>query len=228
MDEFSNRISFTIDDGSGATISATCLAPPRPDVDLATTADTISAVSTTHTADDQMVSPDGPKLRGVDIGVVVKVKGGIREYWGARQVAMKAVSVLGDTAAEVKAWKEGVKFRKEVLRLPWVLTKEEERRCREEAEGEKWRIEEEERRKKRRREMRAGKERGALKEKRTNVEKDRAETKRVEEDSAKSIAQNEREAKAREEREKARRAWAIQRLIRSHPEKAGKYAALGL
>ena len=141
MDEFYNRVCITIDDGSGATIEATCLAPPRPE---ATATVAAIAVSTERAADDAMVSPDGPKLRGVDVGKVVKVKGGIKEFRGVRQVAMKAIAVLGDTRAEVGAWREGVRFREEVLRVLWVVTPEEERRCREEAEGEKWRVEEEE------------------------------------------------------------------------------------
>ncbi|KFY20270.1 hypothetical protein V493_07708, partial [Pseudogymnoascus sp. VKM F-4281 (FW-2241)] len=126
-------------------------------------------------------------------------------------------------------WREGVRFREEVLRVPWVVTEEEERRCREEAEGERWRVEEEERRK-RRRERRSNKENGGDgggKEKRSRVDKDKVDSK-VEEDNAIMKARSEKEKKAREEREKARRARAIQRLICSRPEEAGKYAALGL
>ncbi|KFZ14102.1 hypothetical protein V502_06255 [Pseudogymnoascus sp. VKM F-4520 (FW-2644)] len=229
MDEFYNRVCITIDDGSGATIEATCLAPPRPE---ATATVAAIAVPTERTADDAMVSPDGPKLRAVDVGKVVKVKGGIREFRGVRQVAMKAIAVLGDTRAEVGAWREGVRFREEVLRVPWVVTGEEERRCREEAEGEKWRVEEEERRK-RRRERRAKREKegdGGGKEKRSRVEKEKAEAiaeAKAEEDTAIIKARSEKEKKAMEEREKARRARAIQRLVRSRPEEAGKYAALG-
>lgn len=227
MDEFYNRVCITIDDGSGATIEATCLAPPRPE---ATAKVAAIAVSTERPADDAMVSPDGPKLRGVDVGVVVKVKGGIREFRGVRQVAMKAVAVLGDTRAEVGAWREGVRFREEVLRAPWVVTGEEERRCREEAEGERWKVEEEERRK-RRRERRAKREGdgvGKERERTSRVEKDKAEAKaKVEEDTAIMRARSEKEKKAREEREEARRARAIQRLVRSRPDEAGKYAALG-
>lgn len=228
MDEFCGRICITIDDGSGATIEAMCLAPPRPE---ATATVAAIAVPTERAADDAMVSPDGPKLRGVDIGKVVKVKGGIREFRGVRQVGMKAIAVLGDTRAEVAAWREGVRFREEVLRVPWVVTAEEERRCREEAEGEKWRVEEEERRK-RRRERRAKKEKEGdegRKEKRSRVEKDKADVKaeaKAEEDAAIMRARSEKEKKAREEREKARRERAIERLVRSRLE-AGKYAALG-
>ncbi|OBT67740.1 hypothetical protein VE03_03541 [Pseudogymnoascus sp. 23342-1-I1] len=223
MDEFYNRVCITIDDGSGATIEATCLAPPRPE---ATATVAAIAIPTERPADDAMVSPDGPKLRGVDIGAVVKVKGGIKEFRGVRQVAMKAIAVLGDTRAEVGAWREGVKFREEVLRAPWVVTGEEEKRCRDEAEGEKWRVEEEERRKRRRdkRAKKAGE--GGGKEKRSRMEKEKAEAK-AEEDTAVMKARSEKEKKAREEREEVRRARAIQRLIRSRPEEAGKYAALG-
>lgn len=228
MDEFYSRVCITIDDGSGATIEATCLAPPRPEPTATVAA---IAVPTARAADDAMVSPDGPKLRGVEIGRVVKVKGGIREFRGVRQVAMKAVAVLGDTRAEVGAWREGVRFRTEVLGEAWVVTGEEERKCREEAEGERWRVEEEER-KKRRRERRAkrgvgeGDDVGEGKRVRMEKEKEKAEAK-VEEDSAVVKARSEKEKKAREEREKARRARAIQRLVSSRPEEAGKYAALG-
>lgn len=238
MDEFSNRVCFTIDDGSGATIEATCLAPPRPDVPLdgtesGTAAAAGAALVISRAPDDQMVSPDGPKLKGVDVGAVVKVKGGISVFRGVRQVAMKAVAILGDTNAEVNAWREGVRFRKEVLKNPWVVTKEEEQRCREEAEGEKWRVEEEERRK-RRREMRAKKEEERhggerKKEKRSRLEKEAMQAVVGKEgNSTKSRILSEKEKNAREEREKARRARAIQRLVQSRPKDAGKYAALGL
>ncbi|OBT99369.1 hypothetical protein VE01_02731 [Pseudogymnoascus verrucosus] len=229
MDEFYSRVCITIDDGSGATIEATCLAPPRPE---ATATVAAIVVSTERPADDAMVSPDGPKLRGVDIGKVVKVKGGIREFRGVRQLAMKAISILGDTRAEVGAWREGVRFREEVLRVPWVVTAEEERRCREEAEGERWRVEEEERRK-RRRERRAKREKDGDeggKERKSRVEKENAEARaeaKAEEDAEVIKARSEKEKKAREEREKARRARAIQRLVSSRPDGAGKYAALG-
>ncbi|KFY34908.1 hypothetical protein V494_06368, partial [Pseudogymnoascus sp. VKM F-4513 (FW-928)] len=89
MDEFYNRVCITIDDGSGATIEATCLAPPRPEPSATVAA---IAISTDRPADDAMVSPDGPKLRSIDIGKVVKVKGGIKEFRGVRQVAMKAIA----------------------------------------------------------------------------------------------------------------------------------------
>ncbi|KFY17250.1 hypothetical protein V492_00798, partial [Pseudogymnoascus sp. VKM F-4246] len=57
------------------------------------------------------------------------------------------------------------------------------------------------------------------------VEKEKVEAK-MEEDAAIVEARAEKEKKAREEREKVRRARAIERLVRSRPE-AGKYAALG-
>ena len=97
-------------------------------------------------ATGDMISPDGPKLKGINVGSVVKIKGIISVY-RERQIAMKIIHVIPDTAAEVVEWRARNAFYKDVLSKPWVVTEEEETRCLKDAEREKWREEEKKKRK---------------------------------------------------------------------------------
>lgn len=69
------------------------------------------------------ISPTGKPLclDGVDVGTVVKVKGGIGEFRGTKQLCLERIAVVESTDAEVRAWEEGVRFRCEVLAGPWVV-----------------------------------------------------------------------------------------------------------
>jgi hypothetical protein len=69
----------------------------------------------------------------VDIGTVVKIKGKIVSRWKAevKQVEVIKIEVLKCTDAEVKCWDEVRSFRHETLGKVWVLSPEEEKKCRE-------------------------------------------------------------------------------------------------
>jgi hypothetical protein len=171
MDEFPGWIVLTLDDSSGATIEATCAAPVKPATSslpepgdamadgIVTTLDTkpaaiainpmIDASKTAASAPQEIISPDGPNLTNIDVGSVVKIKGGIRVFRGQRQIRLKSIAILGDTNAEVKCWNDVVKFKREVLSLPWVVTPEDEEGCRLEEDREaRWKKEEEIKKKK--------------------------------------------------------------------------------
>jgi hypothetical protein len=162
VDEFLGWMVYTLDDSSGINIQVTCLAPPKPpeiEKENAGTADT--ATSNTKQASDpapdqiviaepqKLISPDGPNLTNIDVGSVVKVKGGIRIFREQKQIRLKVITILGDTSTEVKCWHDMIKFRTDVLSKPWVVTPEEEEKCRLEVDREaRWRIEQEAKRKK--------------------------------------------------------------------------------
>ncbi len=93
-----------------------------------------------------MVSADGPKLKGIDVGSVVKIKGTIGVYRGIRQIAMKIIHIIPDTAAEVVEWRARTAFMRDVISTPWVVTGEEETKCLIDAEREKWGDEEKKKR----------------------------------------------------------------------------------
>jgi hypothetical protein len=161
VDEFPGRMVYTLDDSSGVNIEVTCAAPPKSSSDEGGNGDAPDAASNTKPVSDpspvdpgtakpqELISPDGPNLTNIDIGSVVKVKGGIGIFREQKQIRLKVITVLGDTNAEVKCWNDVVKFKRDVLSMPWVVTAEEEDKCRLEVDREaRWKIEEEAKRKK--------------------------------------------------------------------------------
>jgi hypothetical protein len=64
------------------------------------------------------------------VGAVVKIKGGINTFRDQKQVEIIKVEVLKSTDQEVRCWNEVLEFRKDVLRVPWVVTPEQEEKCR--------------------------------------------------------------------------------------------------
>lgn len=74
-------------------------------------------------------------LRGIDIGSVVKLKGGIGSFRGEKQITLERVSVVHTTNEEAAAWAENAEFRTSVLNVPWVISEEAEKKARRKAEG---------------------------------------------------------------------------------------------
>jgi endo-1,3(4)-beta-glucanase len=66
----------------------------------------------------------------MDVGVVVKVKGRVGEFREQKQVEVIKVDVLGCTDEEVRCWNEVMDFRRDVLGKVWVVSKEQEEKCR--------------------------------------------------------------------------------------------------
>lgn len=132
-----------------------CEAPPRSDPPSILDGNksshidaTTRNITTGPQAEISLISPDGPDLTGLDIGSVVKVKGGITEFRGARQIQLKKIWALSSTRKcdlrkdgkvadergtneETRCWNEVVEFRRDVLSKPWILSEEEVKKCEE-------------------------------------------------------------------------------------------------
>ena len=150
-----NRFILILDDCSGATIEATCV---RKVPGTSLTNYGVGATyrrDQTEKVDDDEGNGDtkAPKamiridMRGVtatgrevdlqeiDIGSVVKVKGGIGKFRGQRQIDLERVSVVRSTAEEATAWTENLKFRQDVLDRPWAVAEEEVEGAKRELDG---------------------------------------------------------------------------------------------
>jgi hypothetical protein len=138
LDELYKKIIITIDDSSGSTIEAICMAPSKPNP-LATEAVDENSIIQTETSGSnshERISPDGPNLTGIDVGSVVEVKGGIGVFRECKQIRLKRIVVLGDTNAEVKCWNKVIKFKNDVLGSPWAVTPADIEKCRQEEDRE--------------------------------------------------------------------------------------------
>ena len=215
---------YTLDDSSGSTIECVCLAPPKSNAlpkessnsyggakywndagsNAAVKAPAGEAVD--QKAIDDMISPDGPKLKGIDVGTVVKIKGIISVY-RERQIAMKIVHVIPDTAAEVVEWRARNAFYKDVLGKPWIVTEEEEKKCLKDVEKEKWREEEKKTRKIKKSETEDERKLRKKRERREKRDNEAKAAKEAEEESKKDERRKreqwERDERARRERKRA-------------------------
>ncbi|PMD46149.1 hypothetical protein L207DRAFT_561548 [Hyaloscypha variabilis F] len=231
VDEYAGKNVYTVDDSSGLCVECVCVAPTPPQKDPAVgvpshlnqIADIHNQASTSSTntkkstgkVDDQgkQGGKSAPSVQEpivpweqMDVGTVVKVKGRIGDYWKQKQVEVVKVEVLRSTDAEVKCWNEIMDFKRDVLAKEWVVSKEEEEKCRRARERElrgkgKW--------------NRAG-----------DRVKDKEEVRR----KKREMERNEADGKRRKERDEVLRAknkvnypsLAVRRAV------AGKYDALGI
>jgi Telomere regulation protein Stn1 len=236
VDEYPGKNVYTVDDSSGMCVECVCVAPMPTPKDLAIEIPahlnqlaTIHQASTSTSETKKVASSEGengkgkegkektaPSVQepivpwaGMDVGVVVKVKGRVGDYWKQKQVEVVKVEVLRSTDAEVKCWNEVMDFRRDVLEKVWVVTKEEEEKFR----------------KIRERELRGrGKGVGKDKEEKRKEEREEARRKR------KEMEREESDAKRKKERDETLRAknkvnypsLAVRRAA------AGKYDALGI
>ena len=112
-------------------------------------------------------------LSGVDVGTVVKVKGGVGSFREVRQMQLERIctfmaplalqpalreqrlilsAIIRTTNEEAAAWAENTAFQTQILSEPWVVSEKDARRARRKAEGldrEKRSTEERKRRKRR-------------------------------------------------------------------------------
>jgi hypothetical protein len=146
VDAFASKRIYTLDDSSGMCIECVCPAP-RTAAEVAIAAATSTVVVTKKSDKPKDAAPTGPSVTDpnvpwdeMDVGVVVKIKGGINTFRDQKQVEIIKVEILKSTDQEVRCWNEVLEFRKEVLRVPWVLTKEQEDKCRRRAIRESSRV----------------------------------------------------------------------------------------
>ncbi|KAG4437878.1 hypothetical protein IFR05_006638 [Cadophora sp. M221] len=241
VDEFKGKKVYTVDDSSGMCIECTAIAPPPPPTTDAPTLpphlNQIASLMHVQTAakkpadDKNKAKGDGKISEGkvvpsvlspavpweeVDVGTVVKVKARVNNYWDTIQLEVVKIEVLRCTDQEVRCWNEVAAFKREVLSGPWVVSKEEEERCRRVRERElrharKGRVE------------RQGGGNGAaagVEERRKRKEAERREVERREEDA--------RRRKAREEKLKAKEKMKRYSSLAVLKAAKGKYDALGI
>ncbi|KAI4135987.1 MAG: hypothetical protein LQ347_000164 [Umbilicaria vellea] len=145
LDVYPTRWILIIDDSSGETLEVMC--PRLISTDHSTTIDTV-AVAEDFRIDTKSntlgITATGLSidLAGVDVGSIVKVKGGIGEFRGVRQMTLEKISTLHTTNDEAHAWSELSHFRATILNHPWVVSHEEQRSSLEEADGTRRRKEE--------------------------------------------------------------------------------------
>ena len=118
VDHINRYTLITLDDGSGACIQLKI----TRNVDKDRLEKTATEKVTVQTSDGEYMILLG--IQRIDIGVIIKAKGTI-SFYRERQMELKRVSIVKDTAEEVAAWKDTAEFKTDVLSEPWVLTDEE-------------------------------------------------------------------------------------------------------
>jgi hypothetical protein len=101
IDEWETRTQFVVDDGSGEVIDVLTWNTPR--------------------FGDEENKEARPRMEGVGVGAVVKVKGSVTEWRGRKQIALRKVETLRDTSEEIKCWREMEVWKREVLMVPWTV-----------------------------------------------------------------------------------------------------------
>ncbi|KAF8866937.1 hypothetical protein BDZ45DRAFT_178389 [Acephala macrosclerotiorum] len=157
VDEFKEKRIYTLDDSSGACVECTAIAPPdapstigphvpkhleqlaaieaqaakvKQDERGKGKGNMNSVVVREEKKTPSVQDPVVPWVE-VDVGTIVKIKGRVGRNWlGQMQVEIIKVEVIHGLDTEVKAWNETREFRENVLGKPWVVSKEEEERCR--------------------------------------------------------------------------------------------------
>ncbi|KAI4278268.1 MAG: hypothetical protein LQ337_001149 [Flavoplaca oasis] len=142
LDVFPNRITMTLDDSSGVSIEVFCkkdTCPVKSMID--TTVDSYGSITLNQALakkdDEYLVTTSEGKvnLEMFDIGSVVKIKGGISEFRGEKQLTLQRISLVRTTNEEAIAWVENATFHKEVLCKPWVVSERQQWRAKEKAAG---------------------------------------------------------------------------------------------
>ncbi|KAI9761766.1 MAG: hypothetical protein M4579_000860 [Chaenotheca gracillima] len=130
---------MVLDDSSGQTIDVVCTKPaPRPPTEghIIREGDVAQSKNKATATISKPRDIDLPDMTGIDLGSVVKIKGGIGEYRGVKQINLKRIHVVPSTAHEVKAWAELATFRADVLSRPWVVSERKQRKLAQRLKGE--------------------------------------------------------------------------------------------
>ncbi|KAI4113684.1 MAG: hypothetical protein LQ338_008131 [Usnochroma carphineum] len=142
FDVYPNRVTITLDDSSGLTIDIFCRRNSSSASAVNTTIDRYGAINFNNAAnfvEDEHIytTSEGYKvnLKGIDIGSVVKIKGGISEFRGKKQVTLERISLVSTTNEEASAWAENALFYQDILGKPWVVSERKQQQAKKEAEG---------------------------------------------------------------------------------------------
>ncbi|KAL8788099.1 MAG: hypothetical protein Q9213_001857 [Squamulea squamosa] len=151
---------MTLDDSSGLTIEVICKKNiSTSTAPLDTTVDSHGSIKLNKLPaqkDDEHVcitSQGKIDLKVFEVGSVVKIKGGLSEYRGEKQVKLERISLIHTTNEEATAWAENATFHKNILYKPWVVSENHQRRAKRKAEGVEQEREVKKRRRRRRKEL---------------------------------------------------------------------------
>ncbi|KAL9005537.1 MAG: hypothetical protein Q9188_001698 [Gyalolechia gomerana] len=203
LDVYPNRVAMTLDDSSGLTIDVFC----RKEINTApvtdTTVDRHGAIKLNSICDKEngghvYTTNEGYKinLRGIDVGSVVKVKGGISEFRGEKQLTLERICVFAPdqstvpymltftlkarvhtTSDEARAWAENAAFYRDILSRPWIVSERKQQRAKVEAEGLAREWEARRNRKRRKKELEEKREHKAKMEEQRHLDKSRRDGK---------------------------------------------------
>ncbi|KAL8839783.1 MAG: hypothetical protein Q9170_001594 [Blastenia crenularia] len=142
FDVYPNRVIMTLDDSSGLTVEIFCRKQAHMASVVDTTVDCHGAIKLNkdyRLVDDEHLytTNEGYKVdvKGIDLGSIVKVKGGISEFRGEKQVTLERISLIRSTTEEASAWAENTTFYQDILSQPWVVSKRRQQEAKIAAEG---------------------------------------------------------------------------------------------
>ncbi|KAL8702169.1 MAG: hypothetical protein Q9224_000131 [Gallowayella concinna] len=168
FDVYPNRIIMTLDDSSGLPIEIFCRKNTNHSTSGIDTSVgnhgviTLNRVSVPKDDAHVCITSEGKvNLHAFDVGSVVKIKGGISEFRGEKQVTLERISLVRTTNEEAALWVDNATFHTDVLSRPWVVSDHEQRLAKDKAAGvdRKRKAKEERRRKTKEAEDRCGRRR---------------------------------------------------------------------
>ncbi|SPO04937.1 uncharacterized protein DNG_07622 [Cephalotrichum gorgonifer] len=120
IDDSAKERVYMIDDSSGANIECVLRLQPRPE-------DNPSNVLAPG-------PPIPPEHREFDVGHVVDLRGPVIAHWRRKAIEIRRMKRVPTTQHEILLWEKRLRFRTSALDKPWVLSDEEIRKYRKEAE----------------------------------------------------------------------------------------------
>ncbi len=143
---------FTVDDSSGATVDVTCRKPEKDKTAAASQSISSTGANAAQqanvNADAKSTSEDQDEeatteqllqstLKTLTIGTVVQAKGTLTTFRKTRQLTLLRLNILPSTAHELVLISSRSEFYTSTLTKPWNLSREEQRKLRAAAQGEK-------------------------------------------------------------------------------------------
>ncbi|KAJ5050545.1 uncharacterized protein L3040_002422 [Drepanopeziza brunnea f. sp. 'multigermtubi'] len=153
MDQYPGKRVYVVDDSSGMNIECAAAAPVSSPINEAPAVpkhlDQIASLMAAKPSNAPPKKPErmketqgeekntSPSVQTpmvpwdeIDVGMVVKVKGRVNSRWDIIQIEVVKVEVMRCTDQEVRCWNEIMAFKRDVSDRPWVVSKEQEEKCR--------------------------------------------------------------------------------------------------
>ena len=90
FDEYPNRWIFQLDDSSGSTIEVTCPRTVLPNLGITVVGREETRLQSLRS---KTILGNDIDMAGIDLGIVVKVKGGLNEFRGEKQITVERISM---------------------------------------------------------------------------------------------------------------------------------------